>query len=163
MISLEYAKAHLRVEIDEDDDLISSMISAATAYVQRRIGWYLGEQKEIAKRAVGMGTHTLWLPQPPTDDSVTVDGEYQGPWIVDGARILRTDGMGWVPAQLYEVEYQAGYAPDEGPEDLRQAVAMIVASWYEHREGYAAERGLAVEVIPDGVSALLARYERWRV
>ncbi|CUH81624.1 Phage gp6-like head-tail connector protein [Tritonibacter multivorans] len=59
------------------------------------------------------------------------------------------------------VTLTAGMAPDwEGlPADLRQAVLMLAAHYYEYRE----DRGLDAGCMPFGVSALLSRYRRLRL
>jgi uncharacterized phiE125 gp8 family phage protein len=63
---------------------------------------------------------------------------------------------------MVEIEFAAGFgaAWEAVPPDLGQAVLLLAAHYYEHRND-ATEAGLTQ--MPFGVSALIARFRRLRV
>ncbi|WP_417205003.1 head-tail connector protein [Antarctobacter sp.] len=60
-----------------------------------------------------------------------------------------------------EIRFDAGYGPtfDAVPEDLKQAVLMLAAHYYEYRSDTALSQGC----MPFGVTSLIARYRPVRV
>ncbi|WP_323770061.1 head-tail connector protein [Antarctobacter sp.] len=60
-----------------------------------------------------------------------------------------------------EIRFDAGYGPtfDAVPEDLKQAVLMLAAHYYEYRSEMALSQGC----MPFGVTSLIARYRPVRV
>jgi uncharacterized phiE125 gp8 family phage protein len=163
MISLAVARDHLRVETNDEDLLITEMIHAATRYIERRTGWYLGPPVETVWHITGDGSAELWLPQPVEDvDDVTSDTDNEIDYTVRGSRLIRTDGRTWLYGKQYAVETVAGFREDEGPADLRHVVRLLLAGWFEDREGYMAQQGVNVTELPHTVSRLLHAYERVR-
>lgn len=162
MISLDYAKAHLRTETDEEDGLIEEMVGSATRYIERRTGWMLGSPREVTRHLIGFGTRTLWLHQPPLDpEAVTVaDGDdVIEDFAVRGARLVRTDGV-WRRGVEYTVTAEFGFATGEAPPDMRQACALVVAGWHRDREGWVS--GTIVSDHKHSIDRLLGAYERIR-
>lgn len=155
MISLTDAKAQLRLEADqtEEDVLIADIIDAATRYVERKIGWRLGAPEEVILYLCGDGSRVLWLPQPV--ESASVDGVESEDYDVRGKRLVRADGWTW--GEEYEVTVTLGYAVDAGPPDLRQAVRMLVAGWFEHREAWIV--GSVPMDTAHGVRSILGPYQ----
>ena len=163
MITLTDAKLNIRVsdEATFEDDLIADLVSSATAYLERRIGWHLGPVATRTAWVYGNGTRTIWLPQPPLLDSVEIEDLVEDEdFGVRGARLIRLDGV-WRYGQEYTITYEAGFATGEGPPDLLQAVRLIVAGWYEHREAWAS--GTITADHKQGVDRLVGAYERVRV
>lgn len=162
-VTLDQAKAWLRVESGNDEDaLITALIPAARA----RCEWHTG-------RAFITQHWTLWLdrvafcieiPLPPLQavTSVTL-------YAPDGAAtVLGTDGytvdlagsrllLKTVPAQMRAVNavaiaFTAGYgATADVPAPICQAILQIVSALYEHRGGDTVPT-------PDNALALLAPY-----
>jgi uncharacterized phiE125 gp8 family phage protein len=160
-VTLDQAKAWLRVESGNDEDgLISALIPAARA----RAEWHTG-------RAFVSQRWTLWLdrsdgrielPLPPLQsvESVTLyapDGAASlldpDAYAVAGQHLL----LGTAPAGLraangIAVAFTAGYgAASDVPPAIGQAILALVASLYEHRGGDGAP-------MPDNALALLAPY-----
>jgi uncharacterized phiE125 gp8 family phage protein len=162
-VTLDQAKAWLRVESGGDEDaLISALIRSARA----RAEWHTG-------RAFVAQGWTLWLdraemciavPLPPLqavesvtlyrrDDSAVVldDGDYT----VDtaGSRVLlKTPPFGLRLFNAVAIAFTAGYGDmDDVPADIAQAILQIVSALYEHRGGEPAPT-------PDSALALLAPY-----
>jgi uncharacterized phiE125 gp8 family phage protein len=173
-VSVAEAKAHLRIDGEDDDAYLTAAIVSARVYVEslaRRMlieqGWRVYFDSWPRKRIVTISVAPLIAV-----DAVTVydtDGE---PVVVDpddyevdtiacpGRLLLLTP----VPAAVgravngIEIDVTAGYGASsvDVPSPLRQAIMMLVAHWYEHRG--AVGHDLAGEVPPHGFHALIAPY-----
>ncbi len=174
-VSLAEAKAHLRVEHDDDDALIARQISAATGMLDG----YHGR----LHRALVRQTWQVDLPglppggvvRLPLGDAVSVDSimyrdragavqtlspaDYSGP-VLDGlgpfVRVRnRPDAGAWDDAVM--VRFACGYGgPDDVPDLIRQAILLLVGHWYAQRE----TAGEAVAVVPFTVSAIIDQFAR---
>lgn len=176
-VSLDEAKLHARVEVDEDDSLIDGLISAATQHVE----WYTERALEEQQWQLTLDSfpscRTIDLPRPPLvsveeiayldadGDEVAWDpANYrviaaQGPFAPKGQIILR-DGKSWPsvinePASVF-IRYTAGYSSYEDgvPEELKTAIKVEVAELYENRENTVLT-GAVLQEVPYGVKALL--------
>jgi uncharacterized phiE125 gp8 family phage protein len=167
-VTLDQAKAWLRVESGSDEDaLIAALIAAARA----RAEWHTG-------RAFVTQAWTLWLdragtcitiPLPPLqavasvtlykrDDSAVVLAA--GDYAVDAAGsrvVLKPPPFGLRPVNAAAIAFTAGFG-DTGdvPADIAQAILQIVSALYEHRGGDTAPT-------PDSALALLAPYRVMRL
>lgn len=176
-VSLTETKAHLRVDFDDDDTLITSLIDAATAHVD---GW-----TGVLGRALVMQTWRqdfccfrprLRLPLAPAS-SITSTTYYDGDNVQQtlSADIyqLLTDARGPFvtpkPDQIWpgsydredavSVTYVAGYGDaDAVPAPIRAAILLIIGHLYENRE--ASTLGVTAELVPMAVDALLVPFRR---
>ncbi len=173
-VSLADAKAHLRLDTDDDDTLITAAIAAARVHVEaltRRClieqGWRVYLDRWPRRRSVALSPAPLI-----SVDAVTVYDANGDPATVD-ADAYAVDAVA-VPGRLVlsgaapavvgkavngiEIDVTAGYGPSsvDVPAPLRQAVMMLVAHWYEHRG--AVGHDLAGAVAPLGFDALVAPY-----
>jgi uncharacterized phiE125 gp8 family phage protein len=162
-VTLDQAKACLRIESGGDEDaLIAALIAAARA----RAEWHTG-------RAFVTQGWTLWLdragtcidiPLPPLRAVATVtlykrdDSAVPlepGDYTVDvaGSRLfLKTPPFGLRPVNAAAIVFTAGYGDvADVPADIAQAILQIVSALYEHRGGDAAPT-------PESALALLAPY-----
>jgi len=160
-VTLDQAKAWLRVESGNDEDaLIASLIPAARA----RAEWHTGS-------AFITQQWTLWLdragacidiPLPPLQSVVSVtrypsDGTASvldtGAYSVAGQRLLLDSApVNLRPMNGIAVAFTCGYGDASAvPAPIVAAILQIVASLYEHRGGDAAPT-------PDSALALLAPY-----
>jgi uncharacterized phiE125 gp8 family phage protein len=168
-VTLDQAKAHLRVDTTDDDALITTLISSARA----RAEWHTG-------RAFVTQSWTLWLdawpcsgvveiPLPPLqsvssvtayalNDSATVldAATYQVDSAASPARLaLKPDASPPVALRALNaiaITFIAGYGDaSDVPAPVQQAILMIVAALYAHRGDEAAET-------PQEALALLAPY-----
>jgi uncharacterized phiE125 gp8 family phage protein len=177
-VSLTEAKAHLRVDFDDDDDLITALIAAATDYVD---GWsgVLGRAlvTQTWRQDYNCFHPCLRLPLAPAasitsvtyldpnGDTQTVDEANYALW-ADGAGPLVYFVTGFaVPATSIEgkavsVTYVAGYGDaDAVPGPIKAALLLLIGQWYENREAAVVASGTA-QALPFAVDALLAPYRR---
>ena len=170
-LTLEEAKAQLRLDDDTDDGLVRRLIIAARMWVEGQTKKALIEQTwdqkidcwpykynmpyiEIEKNPVKSVTSITYQegssPQPTLNATqyIVVAREH-------GSYIAPAYGVTWpstlaVPEAI-TVRFVAGYTTV--PETLKHAIAMLVAHWYENREVIGKP-----ESIPYGVESLISPY-----
>ena len=172
-VSLSEAKAHLRVDHDDQDDLITAQIEAATAYLDGYTG-ILGRalitqtwQQDLAGFA-----DRLALPVSPViaivnvsyfdagDVQQTLDaGVYDLSAEVRGAHVALQPGQSWPAtfrrADAVSITFTAGFgAAADVPEPIRQAILLIVQRLFD---GADTEIDVAIDRV---VHALIAPYRR---
>ncbi len=171
LVSLDEAKAHLRVDLDADDSLIADLITAARSSLEIEMGRaFLTQQWLRGLDAFPPYHRRLALPLPPLQsvESVTyldVDGVSQtlstDVYGVDtlsepGLLYLKMDQV-WPYTACFpnavQIAYTAGW-PDVlyVPGGIKSAMQLLVGHWYEHREA-AADKALTA--IPLGLERLI--------
>jgi len=175
-VALAEMKLALRLDGDAEDALVERLITAARLHVSAVTGRGLvTESWRLALDAVPRD-RVVRLPVGPLvtvtalrtlgDDGAATD------WPTTGLVLAKSPALVVLPeavvaadrrAQLgIEIDYQAGYGTAaDVPADLRQAVAMLVGHWFEHREAAVVDAGAAE--LPLGVHALLAPYRELRL
>jgi uncharacterized phiE125 gp8 family phage protein len=158
----------------QEDDLINDLISTARAYCENFCGQALGSQ-----------TVTMWLdrfpfgeirlPLLPLIEVTSVKyTDYEGTetaftdYIADtsspNGRIVLAYGKSWpsfipYPVNPIEIIYTAGYVT--APKPIKQAILLLIGTWYENRTSIVATGAIAKE-IPLTSKALLMQYKnRW--
>ena len=150
-VTLDQAKAHLKVDGGDDDALITALIGAARA----RVEWHVG-------RALVTQGWTLWLddwpcdgvaeiPLPPLQSvaSVTLYGRDDTPTVLDGAvyqvdavsqpgRVALKPGAGVFTdlrcINAVAIAFTAGYGDASTvPAAIVQAILRVLAQLYAHR------------------------------
>jgi uncharacterized phiE125 gp8 family phage protein len=168
-VSLIEAKAHLRVDGDDEDALIAALIVAARQYVEAVCNLALLTQSWALTLAAF--PRLIAVPRPPlqTVEEITyVDSAgVMQTLAADQYRLDTTRMPGWItpaygvvwPCALpvtaaITVRFTAGYgdAPADVPQTLRQAMLLFIAERYERRE--ASVDGL-LSPVPLAVDALL--------
>lgn len=173
-VTVAEAKAHLRVDGTAEDTLIASLILTSRLHLETALGLALVTQSWRMLLDRWPSTKELELPLRPLQslDEVRVISAAGDPTIIatDGyyadvasvpARLVRTGAIWPQPGQAangIEIDFTAGYgdAANDVPAPIRQALLLLVAHWYEHRDPI--EVGAADTVIPAVVSDLLASY-----
>lgn len=177
-ITTAEAKSHMRVDIDSDNTLIGNLITAARrhteAYIQKSLitqTWYqyfdygfphIIQLEKNPVQSVTAITYTDGAGSSQTLDSAnyTLDGNRK-PGI-----IYEAYGKVWpvtrVIRNAVRVEFVAGYgdASTDVPQDIIQAMQLLVSHLYENRE---ASAPINISEVPMGYKALLDPYAlvRW--
>jgi uncharacterized phiE125 gp8 family phage protein len=161
-LTLEEAKRHLRVAVDDDDAEIESFIVAARQMLEQRL------QRAIVVRTVDVMEYGFYdgmpLPVVPFLGSLSItytdpDGigqtlapeAYEIDITSEPVRVYALTGTTW-PATRFsrgavKLQYQAGYADGTVPAPLVQWMKLAVGTMYEHRESLVA--GVSVAPLPD--------------
>lgn len=177
VVTVADMKAHLRIDTDDEDTLIGDYITAATDMVDAEFGelgralitqrWQLTMPKFPADGHVD-------LPIPPVQQVFSITyydtDNVQQTLSTDVYRLtLNTDmayldlvaGQTWPAtydrADAVAIQYDTGFgdAGTDVPEGIRQAIRMMVAHWYEHREAATEARLMDT---PIGIRSLLMKY-----
>lgn len=173
-VSLAEMKAHLRLDTDDEDGLLASLIAAARGLVERRCrlllvtqswrvtldGWPDGRRVALplapllavtAVRITGAGGTAVTLDPALYRLDAGLD---PGGLAIDAAAPVPG-----VPVGGIEVDATYGFGPDAAavPAPLRLAIRRLAAAWFEHR-GDGPDR-----VVPVDVDTLLAPYRRPRL
>lgn len=165
-LTLAEVKAFLRVDASDEDGLINGLISAARMQVEAQAHLALLTQSWIWRpHAVATQMDLPLGPLQSVTHMTRTDAEPVSPesYTVTAGRIGRIRWNGTPPAadSGLTIHFTAGYG-DEGadvPADLRQALKMLVAHWFETREpAFGAPPSL-----PGEVTALLAPYRQVRL
>ncbi|MGD9866731.1 MAG: head-tail connector protein [Hyphomicrobiales bacterium] len=175
-LSLAEAKAHLRLDGDDEDALVTSLIATARTHVERTLdlalltqGWSLLLDRWPDAGPVG-------IPLAPVQSVTSVEVADAGGgketfaaehYFLDAAstpaRLTPTGSQPWPRpgrrAAGIEIAFTAGFGDeaDDVPPPIRQALLLLAAHWFETREPVSLAG--AVEV-PATVAALLAPYRR---
>jgi uncharacterized phiE125 gp8 family phage protein len=178
-VTLEALKAHLRVDISDDDDLIIALALAARQKVEQDTGRALCTQEWI-----------MYLDEFPDSDSdpirvgypplVTVDkieyvdsagtttewaaAKYDVDIVSTPGRILPAYGYSWPTTRdamnAVSIEFTAGYGlAAEVPAQLLHAIKLLVGTWYEHRETIVT--GTIATSLPDPIAYRALIFPYW--
>ena len=177
-VSVAAAKAHLRVDADEEDGLIASLITTARLQLEAAFGLALMTQSWMWSAACWPRTGRVALPLRPVRNVVELRVRAGGGTVTvvdpalydtdltgDVARITARPGAlpGPAASTAFEIDFAAGYGDgaDDVPGDIRQAIVLLVSHWFEHRDPSAA--GSMVAPLPAAVAGLLAPYKAVRL
>lgn len=179
LLTSDEVKTHLRVDHDDEDDLIALLIDAATHYLdgyQGILGQALITQTWRADFADFPYT-LLRLPLGPVQSiaSIQYRSDADVTSTLDASRYrLATDARGpfielvhgetWPTAgdraDAVSVTFVAGFgdSASDVPQSIRHAALLLIGHWYENREGVSA--GVPMTEVPMAVNALLAPHRR---
>jgi uncharacterized phiE125 gp8 family phage protein len=176
MISVYELREWLRAEPEQDGE-IADLLRAATAVVHLRTGRYFGPVAEITETVYWNGGYVQLSNEPltaPSGEDVILE-EWDGTaWVDvdattyyrDGAFIRSNNDASWGADRMgqFRATYYAGHEVDdidedvwEAPEDVKQAVRMLVTHWFENR-GVVSDA--AANEIPLGVDMILSAHAR---
>lgn len=172
VVAIAEAKAQLRLpeQLDDEDDLVRSLILGAEAFVERQSGAPgLVTEYEQFFSCFPNGTAPLRLYREPVDVvsevayATTPGGAYVpfSDYFVRGAYVI--PDTGWPADVRYEresvrVTYTAGHdIGDDVDPRWKQAVLLMVSHYYANREAASDERMIE---IPFGVCALVRQVRR---
>ena len=176
--SLAEAKAHLRGDHSDEDDLISSLITTSRLQIEAALGLALITQQWQLQADCWPLNGVVDMPLRPlssVDEIRVLDAEgtstvldeisYAVDKNGDRPRIASRTGYWPLPgARLngIEIEFTAGFGATAStvPHDIRRALLALVTHWFAHRGADALKTTPAV---PKSVSALLMPYRAVRL
>ena len=181
-VSLDEAKAHLRVASNDDDTAISGYIEAATKMCEAFTGRaFIDQTWQLVLDSFPTGIDLeIKIPKPPLIE--IVDIAYDDP---DGAPVSivadqyfvdNVSEPGWVvPANAslswptpisainsVRIRFRAGYVDNNSPQgaavpgDIKSAILLTIGNFYEQREGQVV--GSQVYQLPWGIEQLLRQH-----
>jgi len=173
-VSREEAKQYCRVDHDDEDSLIESLIAAAVGYLDGPsgiLGRAIIQQEWLLE--LDAWPDSLALPiEPVTDVVVSYINSSGMQTTVPENQLVITDAPsdrtvlewadGFQTPELSTARYPvkititAGFDAADVDEGLKVAIKMLVGHWYDNRETVV--MGMSSIELPMAVSALLARY-----
>lgn len=173
-ISVAEAKLFLRIDNDVENEVVAALITTARLHVER-----------LTRRIILEQRWRLYLDEMPKDNLVKIslgpvrevtqvtfynaDGEPSiippEDYVVDMSSVpsrikFRVASMPCAARAIngYEIDFIVGFGATtlEVPHDLRQAILMLVAHWYENRSAVSGDMSPAAT--PKGVSDLIQPY-----
>lgn len=145
-VALADAKAWCRIDSTDDDALVGALIAAARLQVESATGRALVTQSW--RLTLPHAPRLVVLPVAPVQSLATAPDDAA----LQGDAVLLAE-----PTDDLTIDYVAGYGDASAvPGDLKQAVLVLVAYWYEHRD-------TASGVTPVGFDRLVAPYVRVRL
>ena len=169
-VTLQEVKEHCRIDLNDDDLLLTGLIRAARDYCESFTG------RAFVNRVLRYSLNEwpsggIYLPRPPTIEVLSV--EYR----LEDAALPYTDFLDfdidttgvfakivpddtWPdgdlhPSNAINIEFTAGYdGAANVPEIFKSAIKLCVGSWYENREGVLPAGHIGRE-LPMGVNSLL--------
>jgi len=169
-VSLAEAKLHCKIDLTDDDALVSALIVTAARWCEARIGQqFITATRSLTLDGIPFGEITL--PYPPlqsvssityVDSAGTTQTWSSSLYDVDNktkpGRVRPKWGEVWpsIREQMnaVTVTYTCGYgtASTDVPAAVKQAMLLLIGHWYENRE---ASTDTASKEIPQGVEPLL--------
>jgi len=171
-VTVSEAKAHLRVDGEAEDALIASLILTSRLHIESALGLALVTQNWRYSLDRWPDAPQIELPLHPLQsvDEVRIIDQAGDATVVSASqylvdipslppRLIRRTAIAvpGQPARGIEIDFTAGFGePDVVPAPIRQALLLLVAHWYEHRDPI--EVGAADTAVPAAVSQLLLPY-----
>lgn len=179
-VTLAEAKAHLRLDGNAEDLLVTSLITTSRLQIETALSMALITQTWSCFLDALPVDGIIRLPLRPIqsvdairlhndDGSITAldTGSFVLDSVSDPARLVRRDAavVSAIPrrANAYEFSLIAGFGPTAAavPAPIRQALLLLVAHWFEHRDP--SEVGREATRIPVAASQLLASWQSPRL
>ncbi len=176
-MSLAEAKLYLKLDSNDEDDLVRSLITAARLMIEAASGRLLINQtwRLLLDHWPMSGAFRLPLVPVSLVSAARVFNAAGVPTAVAGNALTLETGadppMIWIEAAIpapgkvrlgIEIDVIAGYGATASsvPEPFRQAILMLVARWFEHRGDIIAQPDAR---LPQDVLALISPFRRARL
>lgn len=170
VLTLTQAKAHLRVEHEFDDELISTYAEAAVDRTLQEIGL----AGVLERDHVTETTRTTFGFLYPVEEIVSVEKlNATGTWVVvppaeyhlcgtiEERQVLEIDEeAGHVAGSDYRVTWKAGFGPNP-PAWFRMACYFLIGHYYENRSSVLIGQGVSAVEVPMGFIHLCRPHRRW--
>lgn len=172
-VTLSEAKAHLRLEGVDDDAYVTALIQAARQHVEE-VCWRglvtqtreavletfpCGDELELPGGNLGSITSVTYVDADGTTQTLDSD-TYEADTVSVPGRLLLAYGESWPATRsqwnAVRVRYVVGWAVEDVPAPIKQALLLLVAQMYEHRVPEIT--GTIVSPVRFAVDALLSPY-----
>lgn len=175
-VSLAEARAFLKVDDTAEDALLTTLVGAARLHVEGITGRALMAQSWRVVLDAWPADRQAKLPVTPlmaVTEITAYDASGAGhdiplsQFLREPDRLLLPQTVSGMPVlrerQGIEMDYVAGFGTEPGdvPADIRQAILMLVAYWFEHRDAVIVAGSGAV--VPSGFDRMVAGYKRVRL
>lgn len=178
-VSLDETKAFLRIDGNAEDALVSSLILTSRLHIEAALGLALITQSWRMTLDAWPRDGVVGMPLAPVRAITQVrvnDGDGNAielpasSYVLEAtarpARLFAKDGplpQPGVRAGGLEIDFTAGFSDTAAgvPEPIRQAIMLLVAHWYEHRDPI--EIGAPATAVPHSVNRLLHPYQPVRL
>lgn len=178
-VTLAEAKAHLRIDLADEDVVIQSLILTSRLHVEAALGLALVQQRWSYFIDAWPRTEIVTLPLRPVQslDAIRLHAADGGVTTLTSADVGTLDSdvrdsrfvLDTMPpspgrkASGIELMFTAGFGAvaADVPAPIRHALLLLVAHWYEHRDP--GEIGTEKTRIPAAVSDLLMPYKPVRL
>lgn len=179
LVSTDDAKAHLRVQHDDEDTLIAALVESAERHISDALAMPLRASTWFGYfRNPGNPNLGLWISGPVVSVSDVAIYDQDDTWTdlenPDYTARALPEGRGnacveftrdfwakkycrinWHDLHPLRVSFTRGYAAGKLPKSLEHAMKLLLAEWYEHRE---AASPFPRTELPLGVRRLLAPF-----
>lgn len=170
-VTLNEARAHLRVDVNDEDAIITSLIVAAREYCENyQSRSYITQTITVKLDAFG-AANVIELPRPPLQSVSSIKyidvngieqtlgtGIYDVDTVSEPGRVILSHGQSW-PTDVrgdingIEVVCVCGYGDASSvPQRIKEAIKLIVGHFYENRE---LTSPVTIQALPFGVNSLL--------
>jgi uncharacterized phiE125 gp8 family phage protein len=178
-LTIDEVKAHLRVDGTNEDALIASLLLTSRLHIETALGLALMTQQWRLVLDAWPANAIVKLPVAPVQSITEVrvvnsDGAMTTMPVSDysleatgrPARVVSGDKSWPLPGRKtggIQIDFTAGFGntADAVPSPIRQALLLLIAHWYEHRDPI--EIGAPATAVPHAVSHLLHPYRPVRV
>lgn len=174
-VSLSDVKAHCRVDHNDDDTVLTSLLNGAVAYLD---GWGGVLGRCLVTQTWRQDYGSFGVLRPPlgpvasitsityydaSNEQQTLSADVYGLFADElGSYVGLKPDQSWPSAygrsDAVSVTYVAGTAAADVPASIKAAILLLTAYWYEYRE--AAVTGTIATKLPLSVEALIAPYRR---
>ncbi|WEG14150.1 head-tail connector protein [Pullulanibacillus sp. KACC 23026] len=170
-IDLDIVKEHLKVEFDDEDTLITSLIAASRELCEAKTWRSLKTQKY--EMSLGHFHDTIRIPKPPlvSIDLISYKTKDGTETIIDPSQyIAGLDSEPGVlkavdqwpkfdpyPVQPIKIQFTAGYDKDSLPKSIQQAQLLLIGHFYANRQ--AVYLGTTSAPLTMAVDALLSPFK----
>ncbi|MEZ4684193.1 MAG: head-tail connector protein [Caldilineaceae bacterium] len=179
-ISVSDAKAHLRIDVADEDTLLAAYITAARTYYENVVWRALVTQTLGFRMSQWPNCEYIALKRPPLQSVTSVtytdsDGgsntfaasNYNVYANGDVGLIWLKDGQSWPSTTLQPgpsilITYVAGFGDADTVSELdKQAIRLLTGHFYENRENVVAIQGITVAELPMAVRSIIHLRRAW--
>lgn len=176
-VSLDEAKAHLRVEWNDEDDYVQSLVEASTQAIDAT-GWLgrslLTQTLELAIDGSDAACSQIDLPFRPIQSIVSVkyddaSGVEQtldaSTYSLASSKLVFTGTQPWwSTCTPVRIRYIAGYGSDASsvPAPIKHAIKLLIGHLFQNREIVTDGRGNQPFEVPQAFESLLSPYRVYR-